>query len=113
MTLTFSRVTLAGPLHTLAEVKAHLRITDTAHDSDIEQKRATAQEVILAYLGLAADETWTPTTAPEQVKNAILILTGHYYEHRGDDLGPNRPDEAVIWKELRNALSMYRDPTIA
>jgi hypothetical protein len=47
------------------------------------------------------------------VKHAILLLTVHYYEHRGDDLGPNRPDEAVIWKELRNLLAMYRDPALA
>jgi hypothetical protein len=47
------------------------------------------------------------------VKHAILLLTVHYYEHRGDDLGQNRPDEAVIWKELRNLLGQYRDPALA
>ncbi len=113
MTLTYSRVTLAGPLHTLDEVKAHLYITGTAHDDVVGQKYATAQEAVLAYLGPAGDASWTPTTAPEAVKNAMLLLTTHYYEHRGDDLGPNRPAEAVIWKELQNGLSMYRDPTLA
>lgn len=111
MTLTFSRVTLAGPLWTTAEVKAiQLRITDAAHDADVAEKLATAQEAVLAYLGPAADETWTPSTAPMAVKHAILLLTVHYYEHRGDDFGLNRPDEAVVWKELRNLLQMYRDP---
>jgi Phage gp6-like head-tail connector protein len=115
MTLTFSRVTLAGPLWTTAEVKAiQLRITDAAHDSDVDEKLATAQEAVLAYLGPAADATWTPVTAPVAVKHAILLLTVHYYEHRGDDLGPNaRSDEAVIWKELRNLLAFYRDPALA
>jgi len=113
MTLTFSRVTLAGPLWTTAEVKAiQLRITDAAHDTDVEEKLATAQEAVLAYLGPAADATWTPSTAPMAVRHAILLLTVHYYEHRGDDLGQLRPDEAVIWKELRNLLAMYRDPTV-
>ena len=117
MTLDFSRVTLAGPLWTTAEVKAiQLRITDMAHDRDVEEKLATAQEAVLAYLGPAADATWTPATAPMAVKHAILLMTVHYYEHRGDDLGPlglNRTDEAVIWKELRNLLTMYRDPALA
>jgi Phage gp6-like head-tail connector protein len=114
MTLTFSRVTLAGPLWTTAEVKAlQLRITDAAHDEDVEEKLATAEEAVLAYLGPAGDATWTPETAPKAVKHAILLLTVHYYEHRGDDFGTQRPDEAVIWKELRNLLAMYRDPALA
>jgi hypothetical protein len=116
MTLTFSRVTLAGPLWTTAEVKAlQLRITDAAHDADVDEKLATAQEAVLAYLGPAADATWTPVTAPRAVKHAILLLTVHYYEHRGDDFGNiNLPmGEAIIWKELRNLLAMYRDPVIA
>jgi hypothetical protein len=115
MTRTFSRVTLDGPLWTVAEVKAiQLRITDAAHDSDVAEKLATAEEAVLAYLGPAADATWTPETAPVAVKHAILLLTVHYYEHRGDDLGANaRGDEAVIWKELRNLLAMYRDPALA
>ena len=112
--LTFSRVTLAGPLWTVEEVKGlQLRITDAAHDADVEQKLGTAQEAILAYLGPAADETWTPETAPAAVKHAILLLVAHYYEHRGDDLGFGNRDEAVIWRELRNLLAFYRDPAIA
>ncbi len=113
MTLSFSRVTLAAPLHTLEEVKTHLQITDADHDDDVAQKYAAAAEFVLAYLGPAGDAGWTPTTAPQQVKNAMLLLTTHYYEHRGDDLGAARPVEAVIWKELQNALAMYRDPALA
>jgi len=114
MALTFSRVTLAGPLWTVEEVKAlQLRITDAAQDADVQEKLDAAQEAVLAYLGPAGDETWTPTTAPKAVKHAVLLLTVHYYEHRGDDLGQLRPDEAVIWKELRNLLAMYRDPALA
>jgi len=114
MTLTFSRVTLAGPLWTVDEVKQiQLRITDAAQDADVAEKLATAEEAVLAYLGPAADPSWTPTTAPQAVKHAVLLLTVHYYEHRGDDLGQSRPDEAVIWKELRNLLGQYRDPALA
>jgi hypothetical protein len=112
--LTYSRVKLAGLLWTPDEVKAiQLRITDAAHDADVTEKLEAAQEAVLAYLGPAGDPTWTPSTAPKAVKHAILLLTTHYYEHRGDDLGPMRPDEAVIWRELRNLLAMYRDPALA
>jgi Phage gp6-like head-tail connector protein len=112
VTLTFSRVTLAGPLLTLAEAKAHLYITDSAHDADVTQKLDAAQERILAMLGPAADATWTPATAPLFIKHAILMLLAHLYENRGDDLANNRA-EATIWKELQNALSFYRDPGLA
>ena len=115
MTLTYSRVTLAGPLWTTAEVKAiQLRITDAAQDADIDEKLATAQEAVLAYLGPAADASWTPASAPVAVKHAILLLTVHYYEHRGDDFtGQTNRADAVIWKELQNLLAMYRDPALA
>jgi len=41
--LEFSRVTLAGPLWTVDEVKAHLRITDAAHDADVAQIAALSR----------------------------------------------------------------------
>jgi hypothetical protein len=114
--LEFSRVTLAGPLWTVDEAKAHLRVRDTAHDADITQKLATAQEAIVAYLGAAADPAWDATTAPLAVKHAVLILTTHYYEHRGDDMSPSgsgaTPD-ADVWRALAQLLAMYRDPTLA
>ena len=107
--LEFSRVTLAGPLWTVDEVKAHLRITDAAHDADVAQKLAAAQEGILAWLGPAADPSWTPTTAPLEVKNYVLLLTTHYYEHRGDEL---ERDKAAIWATIAHGLTMYRDPAM-
>jgi hypothetical protein len=106
--LDYSRVTIAVPLVSLADAKAHLRITDTAHDADITQKLETAQEAILAYEGLAADSTWTDLTVPRAVKHAILLLLTHYYENRGEDLAR---DEAV-WAAIGRLLALYRDPTV-
>lgn len=115
MTLEYSRVTLP-PLWTVADVKTvQLRIRDTAHDAEIAEKLDTAQEAILAYLALAADPTWTAATAPKAVKHAILLVTTHYYEHRGDDMnvaGAGATDEA-LWQAVGRLLSMYRDPTLA
>lgn len=113
MTLTFSRVVLSGPLLTLEEAKAQLRIVDTAHDAEVAQKLAAAEEGVLAYLAAAGDPTWTPATAPLEVKNAILALTTHYYEHRGDDFGTFNRDTAVVWAELQFMLRFYRDPAMA
>lgn len=111
MTVTFSRVTLAGPLWTVAEAKAlQLRITDAAHDSDVQEKLDAAQEFVLAFIGAAGDPAWTAATAPKVVKHAILMMAVYLYEHRGDDPAPN---DADIWAVLRNLLGHYRDPTIA
>jgi hypothetical protein len=111
MTLTFSRVTLAGPLWTVAEVKANqLRITDAAHDDDVQEKLDAAEEYVLAYLGLAADATWTPATAPKGVKHAVLMMTVYLYEHRGDDTPQT---DADIWAVLQKLLGQYRDPALA
>ena len=113
MTLTFSRVTLAGPLLTLQEAKAQLQIVDPAHDAVVAQKLAAAEEGILAYLAAGGDPSWTPATAPLEVKDAILAYMTHKYEHRGDDFGAANQAEAVIWRLLAEMLKMYRDPTIA
>jgi hypothetical protein len=114
--LDFSRVALTGPLWTVDEAKVHLHITGTAHDPDITQKLAAAQERIVAYLGAAADPAWDATTAPLAVKHAVLILAAHWYEHRGDDAGasaPGAPPDAGPWAEIRELLGVYRDPTLA
>ena len=108
MTRLYSRVTLP-PLVTLAEMKTHLRITDTAHDADVAQKLAAGQEGILSWLGTSADPAWTTDTAPEEIKNYIRILTTHYYEHRGDEL---ERDKAAIWSTIQEGLAFYRDPAI-
>jgi Phage gp6-like head-tail connector protein len=114
MTQEFSRVTLP-PLWTLAQAKVHLHITDSAHDADVQQKLDTAQEVILSYLAAAADPTWDATTAPKGVKNAIFLLLGHYYEHRGDDMlqaGAGAVDDQ-LWSAIYRMLGGYRDPVMA
>jgi len=110
MALTFSRVTLPGPLLTIEEAKTHTHITDAALDADVQQKVDAAEEWVLAYLGPAADATWTPATAPRVVKHAILMLTAHLYDHRGDDPAVS---DGNIWNVLRPLLSLYRDPALA
>jgi hypothetical protein len=105
VTLEFSRVTLP-PLWTLAQAKAHLHLTDSAYDADVQQKLDSAQEAILSYLNLCADATWTAVTAPKPVTHAILLLTAYYYSDRGDG------DVADPWPKIYDLLAAYRDPTV-
>jgi Phage gp6-like head-tail connector protein len=112
MTLEFSRATVAGLLVTLAEAKAHLHITGTDHDADITEKLEEAQEHILARLGSAGDFTWTDTTAPRQVRNAIKLLLDAFYERRGGDEGGSDSLQKAL-DTIDQLLGLIRDPTIA
>ena len=105
MTLEFSHVTLP-PLWTVDQAKAHLHLTGTTEDADVQQKLDTAQEAILAYLNLGADPGWDAATAPKPVTHAILLLTAYYYSDRGDG------DVADPWPKIYTLLAAYRDPTV-
>jgi len=111
MTLSYSRVTPAGPLLTLAEAKTHLRIVDTASDADISAKLAEAEEYIFAKLGAAADPAWTAATAPRMVRNAIKLALDAFYERRGGDEGAELLRKAL--EVVDRALSSYRDVSVA
>jgi len=115
MALDYTHVVVAAPLVPLAEMKTHLRVTDTAHDADIAAIGAAAQDTILAYLTTAADPAWTTATAPRPVMHAIKIYAAHLYEHRGDDMaqvGGAAPD-VKAWESIRELLGRHRDPTLA
>lgn len=103
--MEFSRVTLP-PLWTVDQAKVHLRISGTAHDADIAQKLATAQEAVLSFLGTAADPSWDAASAPAAVTHAIHLLTAYYYEDRGDGSLPD------VWPKIYALLAAYRDPTV-
>lgn len=111
MTLEYSRLIITTPLVSLADAKAHLRLTGTADDDDVMRKLAEAQEQILAKLGVAADATWTDATAPLGVRNAIKILLDAFYERRGGDEAADTLRKALDVVDL--LLAPYRDPTLA
>lgn len=107
------------PLVTLDDAKLFLRITDSDHDADVTALRDAAQEAIVAYLGGAnLDPTWTDATAPRAVVQAVKLLLGHYYEHRGDDvagvgLRQTLTVDDALWSAVQNLLGRHRDPTLA
>ena len=108
---TFSYTGIGLPaLVSQTDMKHHLRITDSAHDADVDAANAAAQDAVLAYLGGASiDPTWTATTAPKTVIHAIKILCGHFYEHRGDD----DADPVKVWEGLAHLVGRHRDPSLA
>jgi hypothetical protein len=108
MALEFSRIVITTPLVSLETAKEHLRITGTDHDADITQKLKASQDRVIAYLGAAADATWTEATVPTPVAHAILELTAYFDRFRGDD-----ERDAETWTKLEKLLSLYRDPTLA
>jgi ABC-type siderophore export system fused ATPase/permease subunit len=109
--LEFSHVAITVPLVSLTVAKQHLRITDTAHDADIQQKLDAAQAEIVARLSAAVDPAWTVSTVPKPVQHAILILTSALYEVRGGE----DPAENMrkTWDAIEQLLAVHRDPTLA
>jgi Phage gp6-like head-tail connector protein len=99
------------PLMTLETAKVHLRITDTAHDTDVQMKLTDAQDAILDYLGEQVNPLWTEATAPPRVLAAIRMYLTHLYEHRGDDMsgsGAGSTSDAAVWSAIRNLLARTR-----
>ena len=99
-------------LVSLETAKLHLHITGTAHDADITQKLAAAQEAILDYLEDAADDTWTETTVPERVVAAILFYLAHLFQHRGDDMHEAGVPDKEVWDAIGRLLVRLRLPAL-
>jgi len=95
-------------LVTLSEARKHVKVSDTDDDAELASKLAQAEAIITVYLKSQADSTWNETTTPRPVQAAVLLMLGHLYEHRGDDMGG---DEA-LWAAVGRLLVMYRDPAL-
>ena len=101
---------MAAALVTLATAKAHLRITSTDDDTDIQLKLDQAEATILEYLDTSADAAWiSPATAPGPVTAAILLWLTRLFEHRGDD----DEADAVTWAAIERILVRSRNAAIA
>jgi hypothetical protein len=101
---------MAAVLVTLTQAKAHLRITVTTDDVDIQLKLDQAEGIILNYLKAQADPLWvSPATAPANVTAAILLLLTSLYELRGDD----QTLSEHTWTAIERLLVGLRDPALA
>jgi hypothetical protein len=68
---------------TLAEAKAHLRVIDNDEDELIQSYIDAAEAHVRNYLERPL-EPWTDEvgTAPQNIKQAILLVVGDFYENR-------------------------------
>jgi hypothetical protein len=101
-------------LVSLEQAKAHLRVSSTDSDDDIQLKIEQASTLILERCGSTAywraiTATWTDATVPQSVQAAILLMVGHLHENRGDDM---KADEA-LWMAIDRLIPMNKDPVIA
>jgi hypothetical protein len=116
---------MAAQLITLAEAKAHLRLTTPEGDptdADLVQKLAAAEAAVLSYVRttlhwrtVSAD--WiSPATVPLDVHHAILLQLGELDRFRGDDLEAERPARdasAELSPAITSLLRRWRDPVVA
>lgn len=100
-------------LVTLEVAKTHLRVTDPAHDADVAQKVRAASATIRDYLHERNDPTWTPETVPPWLQAAVLVLLTHFYEHRGDEFGPDNDNDDRVWTAIEKLTRRSRDSTVA
>lgn len=96
------------PLMTLADAKLHLKIEDSDHDAEIQQKLDQASGIVADYLTTRYDPSWNWVNAPGPVKAAALLVLGDLWVNRGDT-----PTDPELWKSLRSLLARYRDPAYA
>lgn len=96
-------------LVSLHRAKEHLRVTTTDSDADIHLKVEQASAIVLEYLKSRADAGWDDTTAPGPVQAATLLVIGHLYEHRGDDMDR----DGALWQAVERLLMRSRDPALA
>lgn len=68
---------------TVADIKAHLNITDDADNSLLEQYVEAAEGWIEIFTGVTFA---TLTPVPASLKQAIRMLAGSFYENREDVL---------------------------
>jgi hypothetical protein len=109
---------------TLAEAKAHLRITTPpghVDDPDIQQKLDAAEAMVFGYVArtaarAAAVATWLdPASTPPDVRGFVLLQLGELWRFRGDDLAaqsPPRDADAALSPLVLNALRRHTDPVL-
>lgn len=98
----------------VATAKLHLHVVGTDRDADIALKVSQASAIVIDYLKTTASAAWTDADVPAPVQAATLIMLGHLYEHRGDDVaGTFRAPDQAVWDAMNLYLVRFRDPALA
>jgi hypothetical protein len=113
---------MPATLVTLAQLKAHLRLTTPlghVDDPDLTLKLDAAEYAIREYLSPYPEDAllvaaWTPATVPPLVQELILFQAAEFWRFRGDDdVGPRRGEAGDLHPLVVGALRRLRTPVIA
>lgn len=85
-------ITELGPLYTLAEVKAHLRVDATDDDATIEAYMEAAEKAVLQYCNVSL----VPYGAESVFKVAALMIVSDFYENRSGGEGVPKAAQFLI-----------------
>jgi len=112
---------------TLAQARAHLRLSAAEGATDLVDKLAAAEAVVLDYIRRPDDADWTAriedwvagatvspaAEVPLQIKAAILMQMAELWAFRGDDLdGPKREAPGDLSPTIKALLYKFRDPAL-
>ncbi len=98
----------------LADAKAHLHITNTASDVDIEAKILQASAIVMQHCKLSViPNDWIVNSSPIEYQIPYDIQAAVYLETA--ELFMNREGSAsgVLSEGIQNLLRAYRTPTLA
>jgi Phage gp6-like head-tail connector protein len=103
-------------LVSMDKAKEHLKIVTSDSDADVQLKLEQASAIVEQYCSnrIPTDPVtpeppaWTETTVPRPVQAAVLLVLGHLYQNRGDDM---ETDE-TLWLAIRRLLDSQRDPVL-
>lgn len=115
---------VAGDFLTLAEAKAHLRVTICDEDDLILLYLQMAQNLVIDRIERATTDTvvlgeigeWDRETVPDGVRAAVLIQLGELFAFRGDDpVVPHiQPDaHGRLSPRVEGFLGPWRDLPVA
>ena len=110
-------------LVSLSRAKAHLRITGTDDDSDVELKLKGASAAVLRYIDSNQDFLDTngdpdeesdgvALNVPEDIQAATLLLLGDLYKER-DGVNAAEWEHGFLPRSVVRLLYPYRTPTLA
>lgn len=85
-------ITQLGPLYTLEEVKAHLRVDGSDGDDTIQAYMDAAENAVLQYCNV----TLVPLGAESVFKVAALMVVSDLYENRSGGEGVPKAAQVLI-----------------
>lgn len=85
-------ITETGPLYTLEEVKAHLRVEVADDDVLIKTFMDSAQEAVLQYCNLSI----VPYGKEAAFKVAAMLMVSDLYENRSGNVGLPPASKSIV-----------------